>query len=134
MEIRQNVSASPPQCETSSADFLDLYPYTAMIPSINIEPLISGLMLGIIAVYLYKYRKSAEVVSHWGGVALTFCLISICTPFAQKHYLVFLVPAFLYLVHVWYQLELHDRWFHELVLAAATCLIFTNEAICGEYL
>ena len=45
-----------------------------------------------------------------------------------------LVPAFLFLVHVWYRIELHDKWFHELVVASSALLIFTNEAICGEYL
>jgi hypothetical protein len=99
-----------------------------------VEGLLPVLMLGVIALYWYRFRNTAELVSHWGGVALTLALISVFTPFAQKHYFVLLVPAFLFLIHVWYHLELHDKWFHELVIASSVLLIFTNEAICGEYL
>jgi hypothetical protein len=99
-----------------------------------IEAALPLLMLAVIVVYWYMFRKAGELVSHWGGVALIMALISVFTPFAQKHYLVFVVPAFVFLVHVWYRIELHDRWFHELVIASAVLLIFTNEAICGEYL
>lgn len=99
-----------------------------------VEGLLPILMLGVIALYWYRFRNTAELVSHWGGVTLTLALISVFTPFAQKHYLVLLLPAFLFLVHVWYHLELHDKWFHELVIASSVLLIFTNEAICGEYL
>ena len=66
-----------------------------------VEGLLPVLMLGVIALYWYRFRNTAELVSHWGGVALTLALISVFTPFAQKHYFVLLVPAFLFLVHVW---------------------------------
>ena len=99
-----------------------------------IETTLPLLMLAVMVLYWYRFRNAGELVSHWGGVALTMALISVFTPFAQKHYLVFVVPAFLFLVHVWYRIELRDRWFHELVIASAVLLIFTNEAICGEYL
>ena len=84
------------------------------------------LMLAVMVLYWYRFRNASELVSHWGGVALTMALISVFTPFAQKHYFVFVVPAFLFLVHVWYRIELHDRRFHELVIASAVLLIFTN--------
>jgi hypothetical protein len=100
----------------------------------TIEALVTVGMLAVIALYWFRFRKAGELVSHWGAVALTFALMSVCTPFAQKHYLVLLVPAFLFLVHVWYHLELHDKWFHELVIASTVLLVFTNEALCGEYL
>jgi glycosyl transferase family 87 len=99
-----------------------------------IELALPLLMLAAMVVYWYMFRNAGELVSHWGGVALTMALISVFTPFAQKHYLVFVVPAFLFLTHVWYRVELRDRWFHELVIASAVLLIFTNEDICGEYL
>jgi len=99
-----------------------------------IEIVMPLLMLAVMVFYWYRFRNASELVSHWGGVALTMALISVFTPFAQKHYFVFVVPAFLFLVHVWYRIELHDRRFHELVIASAVLLIFTNEDICGEYL
>jgi hypothetical protein len=99
-----------------------------------IETVLPFLMLAVMVLYWYMFRNGSELVSHWGGVALTMALTSVFTPFAQKHYFVFVVPAFLFLVHVWYRIELHDRWFHELVIASSVLLIFTNEDICGEYL
>src|SRR5439155_2089306 len=99
-----------------------------------IETTLTLLMLAVMVLYWYRFRNAGELVSHWGGVALTMALISVFTPFAQKHYLVFVVPAFLFLVHVWYRVELRDRWFHQLVIASAALRIFTNEAICGAYL
>lgn len=99
-----------------------------------LEGLLTVVMLGVIALYWYRFRNAGELVSHWGGVALILGLISVFTPFAQKHYLVLLVPAFLFLVHVWYHVELHEKWFYELVIASSVLLMFTNEAICGEYL
>ena len=98
------------------------------------EILLTVVMLAVIVLYWYRFKNAAELVSHWGAAALTLGLISVFTPFAQKHYLVLLVPAFLFLVHVWYRIELHDKWFHQLVIASSVLLIFTNEAICGEYL
>jgi hypothetical protein len=91
-------------------------------------------MLAVMVLYWYVFRNSGELVSHWGGVALTLALISVFTPFAQKHYLVFVLPAFLFLVHVWYRIELRDRWFRGLVIVSAILLVLTNEDICGEYL
>jgi Glycosyltransferase family 87 len=99
-----------------------------------VETALPLLMLAVMVVYWYMFRNARELVSHWGGVALTLALISVFTPFAQKHYLVFVLPAFLFLVHVWYRIELRDRWFHNLVIASAGLLIFTNEEICGPYL
>jgi hypothetical protein len=99
-----------------------------------IEFLLTVVMAGLIAVYWYKFRSAGDLISHWGGVALTLGLLSVFTPFAQKHYLVLLLPAFLFLVHVWYRLELRDTLFQSLVIASCVLLIFTNEALCGEYL
>ena len=98
------------------------------------EPLLTVLMLGLIVFYWAKFRTAGEFISHWGGVALTLALISVFTPSAQKHYLVFLLPTFLFLVHVWCGLDLRDRWFRRLVVASSVLLIFTNEEFCGEYL
>ncbi len=91
-------------------------------------------MLLTIAAYWYRFRNNSELVSNWGGVALTFSLLSVFTPFAQKHYLVFLLPAFVYIVHVWHRLQLKDRWFRGLVIASFVLLFFTNEEFCGELL
>ncbi len=91
-------------------------------------------MLLTIAAYWYRFRNSGELVSNWGGVALTFSLLAVFTPFAQKHYLVFLLPAFVYIVHVWRGLQLRDRWFRGVVIASFILLVFTNEEFCGELL
>jgi alpha-1,2-mannosyltransferase len=91
-------------------------------------------MFLMMAVYWYKFRGSRELVSNWGGVALTFSLLPVFTPFAQKHYLVLLLPTFIYIVHVWYRLQLEDKWFRGLVIGSFVLLFFTNEEFCGELL
>lgn len=98
------------------------------------ELLLPLLMLLIIAWYAYVFRKSSDLVSYWGGSALVFALASIFTPFAQKHYLVLLLPAFIYIAHIWYGLKLRDKWFRGLALGSFVLLFFTNEAFCGGLL
>lgn len=91
-------------------------------------------MLFFIALYAFKYRKSIELVSKWGGVALTFVMIPLFAPTAQKHYFVMLLPAYLYAVFVWYFLELKDFWFRFLVIASFVFATLTTDGVVGQTL
>ena len=114
--------------------YLTIYRVPPVILLVAAQLLAVVMLLSLIAIYAYKFRNAQNLVSEWGGVALTFSLVPVFAPFAQEHYLVFLLPSFLYIVHIWYAVELHDRWFHELVIASVALLFFTNEAFCGNYL
>lgn len=80
--------------------------------------LITLLTAGVIAFYGARYRRASELVGLWGGVALAFSLVPVFSPVAQKHYYVMLLPAHVYVVHLWFRLGLKDRWFRGLVVAS----------------
>jgi len=96
--------------------------------------LISLAMMGAILFYHLKYKNSAKLVSQSGGIALIFCLIPLMTPSAQKHYFVFLLPSYIYVVYVWYRLKLNDRLFRALVIASFAFASLTTDGICGRLL
>src|SRR5262249_55751982 len=98
------------------------------------ERLLIIAMLLAVALYSHFFRKSSDLVSYWGAAAFIFALTSVFTPFAQKHYLVLLLPPFIYIVHVWYDVGLRDRWFSGLAISSFVLLFFTNEEFCGELL
>ena len=52
----------------------------------------------------------------------------------QKHYLVLLLPSYIYVVHLWYSIRLKDKVFRGLVAASMALLTFTSAAFCGEFL
>jgi hypothetical protein len=109
--------------------------FQAQTSSIRIaERLISLGVLCAIVFYRVRFRKSAEIVSRWGGVALTFALIPIFAPTAQQHYFVFLLPSYVYAVYVWHCLQLADRWFRGLVIASFVLASLTTDGICGQLL
>lgn len=99
-----------------------------------LERLIQAAVLFFIAVYAFKYRKSTELVSKWGGAALTFAMIPLFAPTAQKHYFVMLLPAYLYVVYVWYFLQLKDFWFRAFVAASFVLATLTTDGIVGDTL
>ncbi len=109
--------------------------FQAQASSIRIaERLISLAILGAIVVYRALFRKSADIVSRWGGVALTFAFIPIFTPTAQQHYFVFLLPSYVYVIYVWHRLRLADKWFRGLVIASFVVASLTTDGICGQLL
>jgi len=96
--------------------------------------LIVILVAGTLAGYALKFRKQGALVSHWGGIALTFSLVPLFATVMQKHYLVLLLPAYIYVVHLWYSVQLKDKTFRGLVVASMAVLTFTSAAFCGEFL
>ncbi len=109
--------------------------FQAQASSIRIaQRLLSLAVLGAIVLYRWRFRNSMEIVSRWGGVALTFALIPIFAPTAQQHYFVFLLPPYVYIVYVWHSLRLADRWFRGLVIASFALASLTTDGICGQLL
>ncbi len=81
----------------------------------KLMPVVVG---AIIALYAWLHRQRQEIVSLWGAVALAFCLAPAFSLLSHKHYFVMLLPAHLYVVWLWYGLDMRDRWFRGLVAAS----------------
>ena len=94
--------------------------------------LIVILVAGTLAGYALKFRKQGTLVSQWGGMALAFSLMPLFATVMQKHYLVLLLPAYIYVVHIWYSIQLKDKVFRVLVVASMVLLNFT--VFFGEFL
>ncbi len=74
-------------------------------------------LLGILVLYCLRFRKCSDIVVN-GGIALSFAVVPLFFPTAQKNYFVFLLPTYLYVVYLWHRLELQDRWFRGLTIAS----------------
>ena len=92
-----------------------------------------SIMLAI-AVYAFRYRNEAPLVSRWGGYALVFSLIPCFSTWTEIHHLVFLVPGYLYVTHLWYSRLLADRLFRVLVLLSFVFTSLTTKAFLGTFL
>lgn len=84
--------------------------------------LIVILVAGTVAGYALKYRKQGALVSQCGGIALAFSLMPLFVTVMQKHHLVLLLPAYIYVVHLWYSIQLKDKVFRALVVASMALL------------
>jgi hypothetical protein len=96
--------------------------------------LIVAAVAGVVVLYAVLYRNRGALISDWGGIALTFTLVPLFSTVMQKHYLVMLLPAYLYVVHLWYSMQLKDKTFRGLVVASMAVLTFIGAAFCGEFL
>lgn len=92
------------------------------------------LVLLTIFFYSIKYKKSEELISKWGGIALTFALIPLFATTTQKHYFVMLLPSYTYAVYVWHCRKLKDKWFRGLLAASFVVILITNDGIVGDLL
>ena len=99
-----------------------------------ISRLIVVAVAGAVLLYALIYRNRIALVAHWGGIALTFSLVPLFATVMQKHYLVLLLPAYIYVVHLWYSVHLKDKVFRGLVVASMAVLTFISAAFCGEFL
>jgi hypothetical protein len=79
-----------------------------------------------IAAYAWLYRRRDPLISLWGGAALSFCLAPVFSTMSHKHYFVMLLPAHLYVVYLWYGLNLKDRWFRGLVALSFVVAILST--------
>ena len=88
------------------------------LPPIVIAALKRGfelLVLASIVLYRFAFRGRAELIAIWGGVAFTFVALTLFAPTAQKHYFVFLLPAYCYALYLWHA-GVGDRGFRSLVV------------------
>ncbi len=92
------------------------------------------LVIVMLAIYAWIYRKSAPLVLNWGGVALTFCLIPVFSPVALKHHFVALLPAYFFVVYLWHCRKLRDRLFIALVVLSFFLTTLTSENFWGKEL
>ena len=87
-----------------------------------------------IVAYAIRYRKAIPLVSEWGGYALVFSLIPSFSTWTEVHHLVLLVPAYLYVVHLWHSRLVTDRLFKMLVVFSFVFLTLTTKMFCGVFL
>ena len=95
--------------------------------------LVLAIASAIIA-YAVRYRKASPLVSEWGGYALVFSLIPSFSTWTEVHHLVLLVPAYLYVVHLWHSRLVTDRLFKMLVAFSFVFLTLTTKMFCGVFL
>ena len=95
--------------------------------------LVLAIASAIIA-YAVRYRKASPLVSEWGGYALVFSLIPSFSTWTEVHHLVLLVPAYLYVVHLWHSRLVTDRLFKMLVAFSFVFLTLTTKLFCGVFL
>jgi hypothetical protein len=95
--------------------------------------LVLAIAFAIIA-YAVRYRNGSPLVSDWGGYALVFSLIPSFSTWTEVHHLVLLVPAYLYVVQLWYSGLVTDRLFKGLVALSFVCLTLTTKIFCGVFL
>jgi hypothetical protein len=84
--------------------------------------------------YAVRFRNAEELVSHWGGVALVFSLIPIFSTVTLIPHLILLIPAYIYVVHVWYFRLTSDRLFRVLVVLSFVLTSLTTKAFFGLFL
>ena len=98
-------------------------PDSVLIPGAKLVPLATAIL---IAAYAWLHRRRAEFIATWGAVAFAFCLAPAFSLLAHKHYYVMLLPAHLYVVYLWYVVQVHDRWFRGLVAASFVISIMST--------
>lgn len=96
--------------------------------------IIQAAVLGAIFFYAVKFRALPEIVSRWGGAALTFALIPLFAPTTQKHYFVMLLPAYVFVIYWWSFRHMTDKIFRGLVVASFVCLSLTVDGLVGKTL
>jgi len=107
------------------------------LPPVVVRLIGQLLMLGValaIVLYAVRFRHAPELVAQWGGFAFVFSLIPNFSPVAEIPHLVILLPAYLYVVHLWYVEQLKDRIFRRLVVLSFVFATLTTNTIVGMYL
>jgi Glycosyltransferase family 87 len=88
----------------------------------------------VISLYAVLFRRAPPLISQWGGFAFVFSLIPSFATVSEIPHLVLLVPAYLYVVHLWYVLRLKDRLFRYLVVLSFIFSTLTTNTIVGLFL
>lgn len=116
--------------QTYSLTIYSLQPQTIKM----IGRLLQVLVLSTIVFYAVRYKNRAELISKWGGIALTFALVPLFATTAQRHYFVMLLPAYVYAVYVWHRLKFKDKWFRFLLAASFVFTLISTDGITGGFL
>ncbi len=87
-----------------------------------------------IGLYAVRFKNAPELVSQWGGFALTFSLIPNFSPVTEIPHLVLLLPAYIYVVHLWHVERLTDRTFRTLVVLSFVFTTLTTQTFCGSFM
>jgi hypothetical protein len=93
-------------------------------------------MLGValtIVFYAVRFQDAPELVSQWGGFAFVFSLIPIFSTVTLIPHLILLIPAYIYVVHVWYCRLTTDRVFRALVLLSFIFTSLTTKSFFGVF-
>ena len=109
----------------------------AELPVQTVKIIGQVLMFGvalIIVFYAVRFRNAPELVSNWGGYALVFSLIPNFSTVTEIPHLVLLIPAYIYVVHLWYVERFDDRVFRVLVVLSFVFTTLTTKSFCGEFL
>lgn len=94
------------------------------------------IMLGIVlavGLYALRFQNAPRLVSQWGGFAFVFSLIPNFSTVAEIPHLVLLVPAYIYVVHVWYFKTVTDGLFRILVLLSFVFTTLTTRGVWGQF-
>ncbi|HZT57838.1 MAG TPA: glycosyltransferase family 87 protein [Pyrinomonadaceae bacterium] len=87
-----------------------------------------------IVIYAVRFRRASRLVGVWGGYAFVFSLIPSFSTVTEIPHLVLLLPAYIYLVHVWYVLRLKDRLFRSLFALSFILTTLTTGTFLGQFL
>jgi hypothetical protein len=88
----------------------------------------------IICLYAVRFRDAPELISQWGGFAFVFSLIPNFSTVSEIPHLVLLVPAYIYVVHLWHSRTVDGRLFRSLVVLSFVLTTLTTKSFCGEFL
>lgn len=94
---------------------------------------ILGVALAIV-LYALCFRDAPELFSRWGGFAFVFSLIPNFSTVTEIPHLVLLLPAYIYVVHLWYVEKLGDRLFRVFVAFSFIFTTLTTQTLCGVFL
>lgn len=115
-----------------------LYSFTIVeLPPRYVFIMTAMLMLGIvwaIGFYASKFKDEPTLVSRWGGYAFVFSLIPLFSTWTEIHHLVFLVPPYLYVVHLWHSHLVTDRLFKILIMLSFLFTSLTTKAFLGTFI
>jgi hypothetical protein len=106
------------------------------LPPAAIRLLGNLFMLGValaVGLYAFRFEGAPELVSRWGGFAFVFSLIPNFSTVTEIPHLVLLLPAYIYVVHLWYVEKLGDRLFRVLVALSFVFTTLTTQTFCGVF-
>jgi len=90
-------------------------------------------LLAAISVFCFHQRRASDRFSSLSPWAMTFALTPVLFPIAQKHYFVFLLPAYVYVIYAWYILRRHDVCLVALIASSFALTSLSNRTFLGNF-